>query len=227
MRFDSNKPILERKEKAMPTNVRNEALIRIVDDDPEIRESLGMMLESEGWRQTDYDSAESFLAGDTPSVPGVVLIDIQMDGMNGLDLQILMTERGYALPVIFVTGHGNVRIAVDSMRNGAYDFLEKPVDIDRLLASLEGAAALSVARSSKLPDESVISSALEKLTERQVEVLRHLLNREEARAISERLGISMRTVQGHRVKIYQAFGIHRFEQLCAVKDDVLQAMNAP
>ena len=208
----------------MPDNVQNTALIRIVDDDPEIRETLGMMLESEGWRQVQYDSAESFLVGDTPSEPGVVLLDIQMGGMNGLDLQILMTERGYALPIIFITGHGNVRTAVDSMRNGAYDFLEKPVDIDRLLSSLEGAASFSVARASKLPDVASIKEALQKLTERQIEVLLHLLREEDVRSIAERLGISLRTVQGHRVKIYQAFGIHRFEQLYAVKDDVLSTL---
>lgn len=208
----------------MPDNVQNTALIRIVDDDPEIRETLGMMLESEGWRQVQYDSAESFLVGDTPSEPGVVLLDIQMGGMNGLDLQILMAERGYALPIIFITGHGNVRTAVDSMRNGAYDFLEKPVDIDRLLSSLEGAASFSVARASKLPDVASIKEALQKLTERQIEVLLHLLREEDVRSIAERLGISLRTVQGHRVKIYQAFGIHRFEQLYAVKDDVLSTL---
>lgn len=208
----------------MPDNVQNTAVIRIVDDDPEIRETLGMMLESEGWRQVQYDSAESFLVGDTPSEPGVVLLDIQMGGMNGLDLQILMAERGYALPIIFITGHGNVRTAVDSMRNGAYDFLEKPVDIDRLLSSLEGAASFSVARASKLPDVASIKEALQKLTERQIEVLLHLLREEDVRSIAERLGISLRTVQGHRVKIYQAFGIHRFEQLYAVKDDVLSTL---
>ena len=208
----------------MPDNVQSAALIRIVDDDPEIRESLGMMLESEGWRQVQYDSAESFLVGDTPSEPGVVLLDIQMEGMNGLDLQILMAERGYALPIIFITGHGNVRTAVDSMRNGAYDFLEKPVDIDRLLSSLEGAASFSVARASKLPDVASIKEALQKLTERQIEVLLHLLREEDVRSIAERLGISLRTVQGHRVKIYQAFGIHRFEQLYTVKDDVLSTL---
>lgn len=208
----------------MSKNARNQALIRIVDDDPEIRESLGMMLESEGWRQTQYDSAESFLVGDTPSEPGVVLLDIQMEGINGLDLQILMAERGYTLPIIFITGHGNVRTAVDSMRNGAYDFLEKPVDIDLLLSSLEGAASISMARASRLPDAGTIRAALLKLTERQLEVLRHLLRKEEARLISERLGISLRTVQGHRVKIYQAFGIHRFEQLYAVKDEVLSTL---
>lgn len=208
----------------MPDNVQNTAVIRIVDDDPEIRETLGMMLESEGWRQVQYDSAESLLVGDTPSEPGVVLLDIQMGGMNGLDLQILMAERGYALPIIFITGHGNVRTAVDSMRNGAYDFLEKPVDIDRLLSSLEGAASFSVARASKLPDVASIKEALQKLTERQIEVLLHLLREEDVRSIAERLGISLRTVQGHRVKIYQAFGIHRFEQLYAVKDDVLSTL---
>lgn len=204
----------------MNDDPRNAALIRIVDDDPDIRESLCLMLESEGWQSSAFPSAEAFLVGDMPSQPGVVLLDIQMDGMNGMDLQEEMMNRGYALPVIFVTGHGSIPLAVEAMRKGAYDFLEKPVNPMELLRSLESAASLSVAQSINIPDQAQIEEALKKLTDRQIEVLKHLLAQEGVRLISEKLGISLRTVQGHRVQIYKAFGIHRFSQLSAIQDQL-------
>lgn len=208
----------------MNADPRNTALIRIVDDDADIRESLSLMLESEGWQSSAFPSAEVFLTGDMPSTPGVVLLDIQMDGMNGMDLQDEMMNRGYSLPIIFVTGHGNIPLAVEAMRKGAYDFLEKPVNPMDLLRSLEGAALLSVTQSANVPDEAEIAEALKKLTDRQIEVLRHLLAEEGVRVISEKLGISLRTVQGHRVQIYKAFGIHRFSQLSAIKSRIDDAL---
>ena len=208
----------------MNADPRSTALIRIVDDDADIRESLSLMLESEGWQSSAFPSAEVFLTGDMPSTPGVVLLDIQMDGMNGMDLQDEMMNRGYSLPIIFVTGHGNIPLAVEAMRKGAYDFLEKPVNPMDLLRSLEGAALLSVTQSANVPDEAEIAEALKKLTDRQIEVLRHLLAEEGVRVISEKLGISLRTVQGHRVQIYKAFGIHRFSQLSAIKSRIDDAL---
>ena len=208
----------------MNADPRSSALIRIVDDDADIRESLSLMLESEGWQSSAYPTAEAFLTGDMPSTPGVVLLDIQMDGMNGMDLQEEMMNRGYALPIIFVTGHGSIPLAVEAMRKGAYDFLEKPVNPMDLLRSLEGAALLSVTQSANVPDETQIAEALKKLTDRQIEVLRHLLAEEGVRVISEKLGISLRTVQGHRVQIYKAFGIHRFAQLSTIKSRIYDAL---
>lgn len=128
--------------------IQKESLIRIVDDDAEIRETLSLMLEIEGWRTHAYPGAEAFLVGDQPSMPGVLLLDIEMGGMNGLDLQIEMMERGYSLPIIFITGHASVDAAVDAMRRGARDFLQKPVDPDRLLSSLTAAARESVLEAS-------------------------------------------------------------------------------
>lgn len=205
---------------AMP-NIRNNALIRIVDDDADIRESLGLMLESEGWQSIAFDSAEDFLTGDMPSMPGAVLLDIQMERMNGLDLQEEMNNRGYSLPIIFITGHGNIPIAVEAMRNGAFDFLEKPVNPENLLRSLEAATALSFSQSCGVISEDALEQVLHKLTERQLEVLKHLLNGEGVRLIAKKLGISLRTVQGHRVQIYKAFGIHRFEQLSSLSHQIL------
>lgn len=204
----------------MAEDLKENALVRIVDDDPDIRESLQMMLESEGWKSASFAGAEAFLIGDMPSVPGVVLLDIQMDGMNGMDLQEAMIDRGYSLPIIFVTGHGSISIAVEAMRKGAFDFLEKPVNPSKLLQSIEAAAFLSLTQSANIPNDDQVKEALDRLTDRQKEVLRHLLAKEGVRVVSEKLGISLRTVQGHRVQIYKAFGIHRFAQLYAVRRQI-------
>lgn len=161
--------------------IQKESLIRIVDDDAEIRETLSLMLEIEGWRTHAYPGAEAFLVGDQPSMPGVLLLDIEMGGMNGLDLQIEMMERGYSLPIIFITGHASVDAAVDAMRRGARDFLQKPVDPDRLLSSLTAAARESVLEASHALGPEEIRKALSELTDRQKEVLLHLLDEEHVR----------------------------------------------
>ena len=213
----------------IPENIealQKESLIRIVDDDAEIRETLSLMLEIEGWRTRAYPGAQEFLVNDQPSMPGVLLLDIEMGGMNGLDLQIEMMERGYSLPVIFITGHASVDAAVDAMRRGARDFLQKPVDPDRLLSSLTEAARESVLEASHALGTEEIRKALSELTDRQKEVLLHLLDEEHVRKIAERLQISLRTVQGHRVTIYRKFGIHSFRQLKDLRGDIRAILEA-
>ena len=205
--------------------IQKESLIRIVDDDAEIRGTLSLMLEIEGWRTHAYPGAEAFLVGDQPSMPGVLLLDIEMGGMNGLDLQIEMMERGYSLLIIFITGHASVDAAVDAMRR-ARDFLQKPVDPDRLLSSLTAAARESVLEASHALGPEEIRKALSELTDRQKEVLLHLLDEEHVRKIAERLQISLRTVQGHRVTIYRKFGIHSFRQLKDLRGDIRAILEA-
>lgn len=191
--------------------------IRIVDDDPEIVETLSLMLNVEGWRCVGYASAEEFLIGDAPSDPGCVLLDIQMGGMSGIDLLLEMIERGYTLPVIFVTGHASVDIAVDAMRRGAFDFLQKPVNPERLLDSIRKAASQSFRESRHEPTKSEVERAIAELTDRQMEIVHRLLNGEKTRTIADELEISLRTVQGHKVTIYRKFGIHTATQFTALK----------
>lgn len=107
-------------------------LIRIVDDDEDLAESLKFFLEPEGWKVVSYLSAEDYLKSDAPSVEGCLLLDIRMPGLSGLELQEKMKERGWEVPIIFLTGHGDVDVAVQAMKFGAYDFLQKPVKAERL-----------------------------------------------------------------------------------------------
>lgn len=208
----------------MQTHASN-VLVRVVDDDPEIRETLSLMLEVAGLPTKAFESAEDFLVDDQPSVPGCVLLDVQLGGMSGVDLQLEMAERGYSLPIIFVTGHASVPLAVDAMRRGAFDFLEKPVNPTRLLASIRAAAAQSEAQSRRQPTQAEVKRAMEGLTERQREILRAMLDGTPTRGIAVRLGISQRTVQGHRVTIYRKFGLHALEQIQALETVIRRVLN--
>lgn len=108
-------------------------LIRIVDDDEDMRESLSFLLESEGWKCSAYSSAREFLIEDAGSVPGCLILDIRMPEMTGLELQQEMNRRKIFLPIVFLTGHGSIDMAVSAMKSGAVEFLQKPVDHARLL----------------------------------------------------------------------------------------------
>ena len=112
------------------------ALIRIVDDDASVRDALVYMLEQEGFDTVAYASAEEFLVNDMPSRPGVVVLDVRMPGMSGTRLQDEMIERRIDTPIIFLTGHGDVDMAVKALRKGAYHFLQKPVDTDELVRTI-------------------------------------------------------------------------------------------
>ena len=110
----------------MPAN--SLSLIRIVDDDAEMRESLEFLLSTEGWKSRSYASAEAFLETDDVMVPGCLILDIRMPGLSGLQLQELLKKKDYSLPILFITAHGDITMAVEAVKNGAFDFLPKPLD---------------------------------------------------------------------------------------------------
>ena len=110
----------------MPAN--SLSLIRIVDDDAEMRESLEFLLSTEGWKSLSYASAEAFLETDDVMVPGCLILDIRMPGLSGLQLQELLKKKDYSLPILFITAHGDITMAVEAVKNGAFDFLPKPLD---------------------------------------------------------------------------------------------------
>ena len=118
------------------------ALVRIVDDEADLREALSFVLDMEGWKTVTYGRAEDFFTGDSPSEPGCVVLDVRMPGMSGIEAQHEMRSRGIALPIIFLTGHGDVDMAVGAVQDGAFDFLLKPVDNERFLNSVGRAPLL-------------------------------------------------------------------------------------
>ncbi|MDL2060277.1 response regulator [Mesosutterella sp. AGMB02718] len=187
---------------------RQRVLVRIVDDDPDVREAESFMLDCKGWKTRCYDSARAFLVGDASSVPGCLVLDIRMPGMSGIELQAEMRRRGYTLPIIFLTGHADVDSAVKTLRRGAADFLQKPVENERLLESIERCCDLSLAASRGELTGEEAARALSEMSAREAQVSGLIAQGVSNREIASRLGLSERTVQGHRNNIYRRLRVH-------------------
>lgn len=191
----------------VPEELKKGSLIRAVDDDPAIREALQFMLEAEGWRIRTYAGGQEFLTEDAPSVPGCAIIDVRMPGMSGLELQREMNVRGYRLPVIFLTGHGDIDMAVSAMREGAVDFVQKPVEQERILEAIARAVdrgRLGEGGSLLLGD---IRARVSTLTDREREVAALIGAGLTNRQVGERIGITVRTAEGHRAAIIRKLGV--------------------
>ena len=207
-------------------DIKAKCLIRTVDDDPAMREALEFMLTAEGWRVKTYENGRSFLTDDTPSTPGCAILDVRMPGMSGLELQQEMNRRKIFLPIVFLTGHGSIDMAVSAMKSGAVEFLQKPVDHARLL----GIVRDCVRRCSNgfaVLDFDIIEAKRrwETLTEKEQQVLTliaaGLLNKEAA----ERLGNSVRTIENHRAAAMKRLQIKTLAQLHSLIEAVKENKN--
>lgn len=176
-------------------------LIRIVDDDPSVVESLQFMLEMAGLQVKSYDGAETFLQRDDPKREGCLLLDVRMPGMTGLELQHRMRGLGNDLPIVFLSAHGDIRMAVQAVQEGAVDFLVKPPQTDELLAVLRRACSIHAERrrldSELLASENVWSSLTSAEQDTAELIAKGLTNRETASV----LGISEETVRSRRSSI--------------------------
>jgi len=188
---------------------KENALIRIVDDDASVRDALVYMLEQEGFDTVAYASAEEFLVNDMPSRPGVVVLDVRMPGMSGTRLQDEMIARRIDTPIIFLTGHGDVDMAVKALRKGAYHFLQKPVDTDELVRTLR--ECLEKTRRGLTAEEA--REAIGLLTPRERQIAKLLLQGVPNHGIAERLSLSVRTVENHRTSLYRKLRVNSYEEL--------------
>jgi len=179
------------------------ATIFIVDDDKDVRISLQTLLESEGFVTEAFASAKIFLASDAPTRRGCLIADIRMPDMDGLALQEELVRRKAALPVIVVTGHGDVPLAVRAMKAGAVDFLEKPYDEAVLLAAVRRALAEAEEASARAAPIQEAGARLASLTEREHEVLDLLAAGKPNKIIAYELDISPRTVEIHRARVME------------------------
>ncbi|WP_289077306.1 response regulator [uncultured Parasutterella sp.] len=190
------------------------ACIRVVDDDEDLLESLEFPLESEGWKVKTYSSAQDFLRNDAASVTGCLISDIRMPGMTGLELQKEMNDRHIHLPIIFLTAHGDIDMAVSAVKAGAIEFLQKPVDQERLLKVVADCARKSAKGYSLLSfDIFEARRRWDVLTEKEKTVLKFvaagLMNKE----VAERLGNSVRTIENHRGNGLKKLQIHTMAEL--------------
>ena len=183
----------------MPAN--SLSLIRVIDDDAEMRESLEFLLSTEGWKVRTYPSAKAFLDADDMMVPGCMLLDIRMPDMSGLELQEVLKKKDYALPILFITAHGDITMAVDAVKKGAFDFLSKPIDDAKLLQSVEDAVALDWELRSHHQNVDGLRKDLTTLTPREREVAELVGQGLMNKVIADRLGIAEKTVQVHRGQV--------------------------
>jgi two-component system, LuxR family, response regulator FixJ len=185
-------------------------LVHIVDDEDSIRRSLDFLLRAAGYRTERWEDGESFLKGADRATPACVLLDVRMPGLDGLQVQAEMALRGYNLPVIVLTGHGDIATAVRAMRGGAIDFLEKPFNREGLLQSLEiGFDQLADCEGARRREDWA-KTAVAKLTPREAEVLEGLACGYPNKTIAYDLGISSRTVEVHRANVMIKFEVNNF-----------------
>lgn len=196
------------------TNPANsKATVFVVDDDDGVRRALGALMESVGYHYIAYPSALEFLRQYNPATPGCLVLDIRMPEMSGLELQQELTRRGYQIPVIFVTGHGDVPMAVDAMKKGAFDFVQKPFRdqdlLDRVNRALQADAGLRQESAGK--DE--VLHRWDSLTPREKEVMALIVEGKANKVIALDLNLSERTVEIHRARVMEKMKVRSVAQL--------------
>jgi two-component system, LuxR family, response regulator FixJ len=192
------------------------ALVHVIDDEDAVRESLSLLLESAGLSVRTYASATAFLGALPKLDVGCVLTDVRMPGLNGLELQRRLTQLGIRLPVIVMTGHGDVPIAVEALKAGAADFLEKPFDDVQLLAVFSSALAASEQTHDEAIAMARIAERLASLTPREREVLGHLVAGHPNKTIAYDLGASPRTIEVHRARVMEKMGARSLSELVRI-----------
>ena len=185
----------------------------LVDDDDAVRDAIGALLAASGLDVRAFESAERFLDIYQPSMAGCLLLDIRMPGMSGLMLQDVLVSRRIALPLIFITAHGDVPTAVNAIKKGAVQFLEKPFDDEHLLALVNEALALDTRSRQAAAQTAVIEARLVTLTARERQVLDKVLAGRTSREIALELFISIKTVDFHRGRIMQKLQIGSLREL--------------
>ncbi len=204
----------------MPGAAAEDALVRLVDDDADFLEGLAFVLEAKGWTVAAYQDPMAFLKADRPSMPGCLILDIRMPGMSGIELQAEMKARGIDLPVIILTGHADVDSAVKTLKMGATDFLQKPVNSDDLFDAVANAMQLSRARRLGGLDKASLIDVISRFSAREKAVTRLLREGLVNSAIAERLGLTAKTVQNYRNTVYGKLRVHNTDELMHVFSQV-------
>jgi two-component system response regulator DctR len=187
--------------------------VHVVDDDEAIRDSLAWLLGSRGLQARGWPSGEAFLAGWSRELRGCVVLDVRMGGMSGVELFERLVALGSRMPVLFLTGHGDVPLAVTALKRGAFDFVEKPFNdnelVDKILAALRQEEAAWRDRESAAD----VAGRLEGLTERERQVMERILAGDYNKQIADTLGIAVRTVEVHRARVFEKMGVRSAVEL--------------
>jgi two-component system response regulator DctR len=191
----------------------SEPRAHIVDDDEAIRDAISWLFRSRGVANSTWPSAEAFLDSYRPDLVGCLVLDVRMDGMSGLELFDRLLTRGCVMPVIFLTGHGDVPLAVAALKKGAYDFIEKPFNDNELVNRVLEALAIDAAHRQNLANKASLESRLATLTAREREVMELILAGRLNKLIADELSIAVRTVEVHRARIFEKMRVRSAVEL--------------
>jgi FixJ family two-component response regulator len=194
----------------------NGVRVFIIDDDSEVCEALSTLLEAEGFAVTTFSSGTEFLDALKPNQQGCIVLDINLPQISGLDLQQILAERGIDLPIIFLTGFGDVPKATAGLKAGAVDFLEKPVDADVLIAAIRRALEIGAQRNDEKARQQEVEALYSHLTPREKEIIVLLARGYSAKQVGRALGISHRTAEIHRARIMEKLGVQSLADLVAL-----------
>lgn len=175
--------------------------VRVVDDDPVIRDAVRDLFHSVEIDAEAFDSAESLMSSDDLSQPGCLIVDVRMPTMSGLELQKVISERAPYLPIIFMTGFGEVETGVEAMKSGAYDFIQKPFNFQKLLDLANGAIEHSIAAQEQWSRIAILRKYFDALSEREQEVARQIAGGSPNKVIAAALNLSEKTVEYHRSNV--------------------------
>ena len=190
-----------------------QAIVYVVDDDPSVREALSSLVRAEGLRVRMFGGADEFLAADREDAPSCLVLDVRLPGLSGLDLQRELGSERTPLPIIFITGHGDVPMSVRAMKEGAVEFLQKPFSDEQLLAAIGSALARDRVRRAEDAQLRASEERLARLTAREREILQHVVAGKLNKQIAAELGITEITVKVHRRHIMEKLGAESLPEL--------------
>jgi len=201
-----------------------EATVFVVDDDAAMRESLRFLVESVGLDVETFERAEDFLARYDPELPGCLILDVRMPEVSGLELQERLAEYGSGLPIIMVTGYGDVPMAVRAMRNGAVDFIEKPFSDQHLIDRVQEAIARDRLRRTERKGRESVARRVSTLSAREREVLDLVVTGKANKVIANELGLSPKTVEVHRARLMKKLNVSSVAELVQLSLEHKQAV---
>jgi len=181
----------------------HDSIVYIVDDDQAIRHAMGLLLKSVGHEHLVFTSADEFLASHTGNNNGCLVLDIRMPGLSGLELQQKLIESGSSLPIIFISGHGDIPMAVEAMQKGAFDFIQKPFRDQELLDRISEALNTARRQESEREQKLDVQDRIDTLTKREHEVLDLVVTGKPNKIIAHELGVSQRTIEIHRARVME------------------------
>ena len=195
------------------------ALIRVVDDDRAVSKAIQFLLENEDWTVQVFSSGEEFLVNEVPSVPGCIILDVQMGGISGIEVHKELIARESKVPIIFLTAHGDIPMAVEAMKEGAAEFLVKPLDPEKLLQLVEKHVEWDIKRRQWSVSKEEAERRVESLTLRERQIVELVLKDLSNQEIAEALKLSRRTIECHRQVAYKKLQVNNVKELKLILEE--------